>query len=199
MSDRGFQYVASLPRPEVRAALRRGDTRLPSLRIFAEDLLGADGSIDLLAVDSEGRVVVLLISDDGKDRDGLTRALAQRAWVRPRLRDWLQLAPSLPVSADAPVVAWLLCPNFSSQTVAAAADLGSDVIELSTLRCVRNGSEATVLVERISPARGALRDEKVNRPNSPETPEPLEHSPRFRSGLSERDLGLTPEEVRDFE
>lgn len=189
----GLRYISSLPRAEVRSALRAGDVLEAPLRIFAEDLLGAEGPIDLVGVDPEGRVVVLLIGDEGEDREGVTRAIAQRAWVRPRLGDWLQLAPSLPFGIDAPVVAWLLCPTFSPETVAAASDLGPEVIELSTLRCVQNGSEATILVERVTPARAQPEGD------APIPPESRERAARFRSGLSEQDLGLTPDEIHDFD
>jgi len=187
----GPRYVGSLPRPLVRAALRRSGTLEPALRVFAEDLLGADATIDLVGVDPEGRVVVVQVGEEGEDRSCVVRALAQRAWVRPRLGDWLQLAPSLPFQPDAPVVAWLLCPRFSPDTLAAARELGSDVIELSTLRGIQNGAEATVLVERVTPARIHTAHEPF--------PEPPDGGSRFRSGLSQHDLGLGPDERRDFE
>jgi hypothetical protein len=189
-----LEYIPNLPRAELRAALRTGSGFAPALRVFAEDLLGADGTIDLVGVDEAGRVVVVLIGDEGQDRETVTRALAQRAWVRPRLSDWLQLAPSLPFAADAPVVALLLCPSFSSETVAAAADLGPDRIELASLRCVRNGANATVLVDRLT-AAGDPRETG----SAPRPPSGGDRSTRFRSGLSEADLGLTPEEISDFE
>jgi len=164
----------------------------PNLRILAENVLGADTSIDFIAVDPDGRVVLVLIGEDGEDRGLLTQALAERAFVRPRLKDWLQLAPNLGVSATAPVVAHLLCPSFRPETRSAAADLGPEAVELFGLRCVQNGAEATVLLEPITPAsRPAEQQAAVN--TTPERPA------RFRSGLSAEDLGLTAQEIREFE
>jgi hypothetical protein len=191
MPESDLHYVASLPRPELRNALRRAQAFDPPLRILAEDVLGADAPIDFIAVDPDGRVVLVLIGEDGEDQELLTQALAQRAWVRPRIRDWLQLAPNLELSASAPVAVSLLCPSFSSSTQAAAADLGPDVLDLSTLRCVRNGAEATVLLERLSPPGPSDRRRAAVDP-------PAEGGPRFRSGLTAEDLQLTPEEISEF-
>ena len=93
MPESDLRYVAALPRPELRNALRRAQAFDPPLRILAEDVLGADSSIDFVAVDPDGRVILVLIGEDGEDRELLTRAIAQRAWVRPRIRDeiWLKL------------------------------------------------------------------------------------------------------------
>ncbi len=192
MPESDLHYVASLPRAELRNALRRAQAFDPPLRILAEDILGADAAIDFIGVDPGGRVVLVLIGEDGEDRELLTQALAQRAWVRPRIRDWLQLAPNLELSASAPVVVSLLCSSFSGDTLAAAADLGPEVLDLSTLRCVQNGSEATVLLERLSPRGG-----------SPARPASVAPPPTggsgFRSGLTAEDLQLTPEEISEFD
>ena len=196
MPDR-LRFIDPLPRGELRRALRAGDAFEPPLRVFAEDLLGADATIDLVGVDPAGRVIVVLTFEQGEDREAIARALAQRAWVRPRLADWLQLAPSLPFAADAPVVVRLLCPEFSSDTLAAARELGPEIVELATVRCVQNGAEATVLVSRVGEPPEAPRTAPAA-PSASPSPSP-EADTRFRSGLSEADLGLTPEEVRDFE
>jgi hypothetical protein len=186
----GVRSLARLPRPELRAALRRSSPFEPPLEVLAEDVLGAEGVIDLVGVDPEGRVVAVLVGEPGQDRELVTRGIAQRAWLRPRLRDWLKLQPALPFQPEAPVSAWLLCASFCPDTVTAAADLGTDFVELFTFRCVQNGSEAAVLVDRVSAPRPV-------RPRVP-TPSPGPGS-RFRSGLSEQDLGLSPEEIADFE
>ena len=182
-----LRYVDAMPRQELRDALRRAKAFDPPLRILAEDVLGADSRIDFVAVDPSGCVVLVVIGDEGEDSQLLTRALAHRAWVRPRLRDWLQLGPDLEISASAPVVAAILCPSFSPATRAAADDLGPEVVQLSSCRSVRNGAASTVLLERLSP-----------RP-APARPLAADHTSRFRSGLSEADLGLTSEEAREFE
>lgn len=195
MADGGLRYVASLPRAQLRAALRRSAAFDPPLRILAEDVLGADASIDFVGVDPDGRVVLVLIGEDGEDRELLTRALAQRAWVRPRIRDWLQLAPNLGLRPDAPVVASLLCSSFCPDTLAAAGDLGAQTLWLSSLRCVQNGSEASLLLERLSPPAPSAPSAEAG----PAAHATLEHGSRFRSGLSADDLQLTAEEIRDFE
>ena len=130
-----ISYIAPLPRAELRAVLRRSHGALdPSLRILAEDLLGAGSNIDLVAADAAGRVALILIGDEGGDRELFTRAIAQRAWVTARLRDWTQLAPSLGLDIDAPVRLSLLCPSYAAETLAAAAALGPDFMELSVVR-----------------------------------------------------------------
>ena len=192
MPDASLRYIEGLPRQQLRDTLRRAGTFEPNLRILAEDILGADTSIDFIAVDPEGRVVLVLIGEEGEDRGLLTQALAERAFVRPRLRDWLQLAPNLGVSATAPVVVHLLCPAFSPETRSAAQDLGPDVVDLFSLRCVRNGSEATVLLEPLAPA-------SLPAGRQPAVKTTSERLPRFRSGLSADDLGLTQQEIREFQ
>jgi hypothetical protein len=195
-----LRYVSALPRDDLRKALRRPGAFAPPLRILAEDVLGADAPIDFVAVDPSGRVVLVLIAEEGNDEALLTAALAQRAWVRPRIRDWLKLGPDLEVSASAPVVAALLCPTFKAATQAAAADLGPDIILLSTFRCIRDGADATVLVEPLERDR-TLEDTSTPAPAPSRPPDAArsDRSSRFRSGLSEADLGLTAEETREFQ
>jgi len=197
MADRddAVRYVPALPRRELRAALRRADAFDPPLRMLAEDVLGQDAPIDFVAVDPRGCVVVALIGEEGDDAGLFTQALGQRAWVKARLRDWLQLSPGLEISASAPVRALVLCPYFSPTTRAAADALGPELVELVAYRCIRDGTRGTaVLVERVR-ARDAREIGRA--PATAEaSPEP---APRFRSGLSEDDLGLSPDEVREFE
>lgn len=192
MAEAPLRYIAGLPRQQLRDAIRRAEPFEPKLRILAEDVLGGDTYIDFIAVDPDGRVLLVLIGEEGEDQGLLTQALAERAFVRPRLRDWLQLAPNLGVSATAPVVALLLCPEFSSETRAAAADLGPDVVGLSGLRCIQNGSEVAVLLEPLRLASMPAR----RQPAVEATPE---RPARFRSGLSSDDLGLTQQEIREFQ
>ena len=184
-------YAPPLPRAELRRALlrHRGGGLDPALRVLAEDLLGGGSTIDMLAADPNGAAVIILIGEEGDDLSTFTRGLAQCAWVGPRIKDWLKLAPSLGLDPAARVRLLLLCPSYCDETVAAAASLG-DRVELATTRCVRNGSDSVVLVEpRSGPARTAAMAS---------SPAPGA-SPRFRSGLTEEDLDLTPEEVREFE
>ena len=119
----------------------------------------------------------------------MTRGLAQRAWLEPRIRDWLQLAPRIGLRPEAGVRALLICPAFRAEALAAARSLGSEVLSLASYRCVRDGSGVTVLLEPVEVAAVS-----VEAPGPPlAAPEP------FRTGLSDLDLGLTPEERGDFE
>lgn len=160
-----------------------------SLRVIAEDILGADGAIDLVALDPQGGVVLVLVAEDGTDLELMGHALAQRAWVEPRLRDWLQLAPRLGLAADAPVRLLLIAPGFGGSALAAAQALGPAIVDLASYRCVRNGGAMQVLLERIrGRAAAAERAGASQRPLS-----------SFRSGLGDADLSLTAEERSDLE
>lgn len=202
------------PRTELLDAIRhRSSGRQAPLRILAEDVLGAGSTIDLVAVDTSGRLVLLLVCEAGEDLELFTRGLAQRAWVAPRVRDWLQLAPALGVRADGPVRLSLLAPSFREETLAAAEALGPQIVELSTYRWIQNGSAAGVLIEPISPAQtgGASRlaphpaaedpFEQTREPQSASgAPAPAASSgSQFRTGLTEEDLNLTDQESREFE
>lgn len=180
-----LRWVGAPERGALHRALRQ---RLPDLglvlRVLAEDLLGAEAPIDWLALDPQGGVVLVLVGSDGDDLALVGRALAQKAWVEPRLRDWRQLAPRLGLEADAPVRLLLLAPSFSAASLAAAGSLGPVVAGLATYRCVRNGGSVEVLLE---PAhRSPLRDEAP----------PIRST--FRSGLTDADLSLTPGEREDL-
>ncbi|MCC6642204.1 MAG: hypothetical protein IT386_13675 [Deltaproteobacteria bacterium] len=182
-----ISLVAPPARPDLRRAVRSrlADLGL-TLRVIAEDLLGADGAIDLVALDPQGGVVLALLADEGGDLELMGRALAQRSWVEPRLRDWLQLSPRLGLAADAPVRLLLLAPGFGPAALAAAQALRAGLVDLATYRCVRNGGAVEVLLERV---RGrAPADRAGSRPLS-----------TFRSGLGDADLSLTPEERSDLE
>ena len=81
-------------RPRIHAAA-------PELRLIARDLLGAGAPIDFVAVDPSGGVTLLLVGEAGEDLELVARGLAQHAWVTPRVRDWLQLAPELGARPEA--------------------------------------------------------------------------------------------------
>ena len=181
-----------LSRDAIRAAVLQANPFEPPLRILAEDVLGADSRIDLVAADPSGHVVLVLIGDEGEDGALLTRGLAQRAWVRPRLADWLKLGPQLEIQAQAPVQVVLLCPSFSPETRVAAEDLGAGALQLYTCRNIRHAGGAIALVERISPLPARVANLPIGEPEPPP-------AARFRSGLSEEDLGLSAEEIHDFD
>jgi hypothetical protein len=162
----------------------------PALRLIAEGVLGADSSIDFVGVEPTGRVVLIFIGEEGDDLELVGRAVAQRAWVEPRIRDWIQLAPNLGVRPGAGTRAVLLCPSFRHETEVAAAALGDQAVSLLRYRCLRNGGNLEILTEPVAReiARGS-------------TPPGSDRSgvPAFRTGLSHEDLGLTAEEHLEFD
>jgi hypothetical protein len=183
-------WVAPPPRSELRRAIRGRLSELGlSLRIIAEGLLGADGRIDLVALDPQGGVVLALLADDGLDLELVGRALAQRAWVEARLRDWLQLSPRLGIDPEAPVRVLLLAPSFGAPARAAGRALGAALVDLVAYRCVQNGGAVAVLLEPI-------RDRAPGGRGLGESDRLLS---TFRSGLGDADLSLTPEERSDLE
>ncbi len=184
------RLVPAPGRQELRSAVRSrlADLGIP-LRVVAEDILGAEGPIDLVALDPDGGVVLVLLASDGADLELAGRGLAQRSWVEARLRDWQQLSPRLGIAPHAAVRLLLVAQEFGPQALAAAQALGPSVTGLATYRCVRNGGALQVLLERVrvGTATTALGAER-GAPSS-----------RFRSGLGDSDLSLTPEERRDLE
>ena len=88
--------VASLPRDELHERVRARMAEFGgALRVIAEDLLGADSTIDWVAVDAQGQLAVILLGQAGRELELIARGVAQRAWVGARIKDWLQLAPNL--------------------------------------------------------------------------------------------------------
>ena len=130
------------------------------------------------------------VGEEGDELELIARAVAQRAWVEPRVRDWIQLAPTLGVRPGAGVRTVLLCPSFRHETEAAAAALGDQSVSLARYRCLSNGGNLEILIEPITRAV-ALR---------PTPPRPDQSGrPAFRTGLNHEDLGLTAEEYVEFE
>ena len=178
------------PRRELLRLLRASAAGLwPAWRVIAEDVLGADATIDWVALEPGGRACLVLVGEQGEDLELVTRALAQRAWLGPRLRDWLQLAPRVGLRPEAGVRALLFCPSFRSEAQAAASALGPEVLSLASYRCVRDAAGVSVLVEPIRTESGAA--ETIDAQAQPPAP--------FRTGLSDLDLGLTPDERHEFE
>jgi len=167
-----------------------------SLRILAQDVLGADARIDLVAADPEGRVTLVLWTTGDEDLALTALGLAQRAWVAARLPDWIQLAPQLGLQAEAPVRVLLLAPDFSPTAVAAVRAADPEDIDLLRFRCFRgpsNGGRVSVVLE---PVRLAGASRPARAPRRPGSPPP---AARFRSGLSDADLDLTPDERRGLD
>ncbi len=166
---------------------------IPGARLLAERLLGADSRIDFVAVEPSGRVILVLVGEEGQDLELIGRGLAQRAWVEARLRDWLQLAPSLGIRPEARIKVWLLCPSIRPESIAAASQVGSDSLAWAVYRCVRNGSRVETLLEIPSAAR-----------STPEAParapaEPAAGGTGFRTGLADTDLGITAAEHSELD
>jgi hypothetical protein len=180
------------PRPDLVHQLRARVGELwPALRVIAEDVLGAETTIDWVALEPGGRAVVVLVGEAGEDLELVARGLAQRAWLLARLRDWAQLAPRIGLRPEAGVRALLLSPAFRPEAVAAVASLGPETLSLATYRCVRDRSGSSVLLETVPTA--ALPGEQSAAETPAVQPQP------FRTGLTDVDLALTPEERREFE
>jgi hypothetical protein len=185
----------ALARPPRKSQLIEGlrarlDEVVPSLQLIAEGVLGADSNIDFVGVEPTGRAVLILVGEDGDDLELIGRAIAQRAWVEPRIRDWVQLAPNLGLRPGAGTRAVLLCASFGDQTKAAAAALGSEAVSLVRYHYLQNRGNPEILIEPI--ARAAPHAPTPRRADSSAT------AP-FRTGLSHEDLGLTAEEYVEFE
>jgi len=177
--------------------LRARAARLwPALRVIAEDVLGADATIDWVALEPGGRAVAVLVGEDGQDLELVARALAQRAWLAARLRDWLQLAPRIGLRPEAGARAIALSPGFRPEALAAARSLGPEVLSLASYRCLRDASGVSVLLEPEGVAQAATSSAPLAATNGSgpaAAPEP------FRTGLTDLDLVLSPEETREFE
>ncbi len=178
-------------RPQLIEGLRaRLDDVGPAVRLIADGVRGADANIDFVGVEPTGRVVLIFVGREGGDLELIGRAVAQRAWVEPRIRDWIQLAPNLGVRPGAGARAVLLCPSFRHETEVAAAALGDQAVSLVRYRCLRNGSSLEILIEPIA--------REVAHASTPPRPD-RSGLPAFRTGLSHEDLGLTAEEYVEFE
>jgi len=156
----------------------------PPLQVVAERVLGLDARIDLVARDERGGTVVVCVAGAGEDLAGIANALAQRAWLAPRLPDWLQLAPRLPIDPIHGVRALLLAPHFDARSLGAARTLGDGTLELALYRARR---EATGWSVEIEPVGGP--DPGPGEPSLVVPPESL-----FRTGLDEADLGMSAPE-----
>lgn len=180
--------AAPPPRAELLRQLReRLPEALPGVQVVAEGILGAGTPIDLLAIDAGGRAVLVLVGGPDEGLELLGRGLAQRAWVEPRLGDWLQLAPQLALRPEAGVGLVLMAPGFTPEVEAAARSLGDAAPTLRVYRCVRNGAGVSALVEPDAPAPAGGASLAPEPSAAPELPP-------FRTGLTDADLGLDPDE-----
>lgn len=186
-----FKLTEPPSRPQLIEQLRvRISEVVPALKLIAEGVLGADANIDFVGVEPTGRVVVVLVGREGDDLGLIGRAIAQRAWIEPRIRDWIQLAPNLGLRPGAGARSVLLCPSFRHETEAAAAALGEQIISLVRYRCLLSAGDLEILLEPVT--AGAADRPTPARPDASALP-------RFRTGLRHEDLGLTAEEYNEFE
>jgi len=201
-------------RPSLRRAIRHRLRRFdPTIRVIAEGFLAETSAIDLLAVGDEGEIISIRIGRGGDDAALLTHALADLSWLRPRLADFLKLAPGLGLEPSAEPRAMLLCPEFARETRAAAEIFPDRSIELATYHCLRQQGQLGVLLKtestsqpktgertRTEPhATGREAQGIATAPTLSEPPRPLPTSPSqsgFRTGLSDADLRIEVEEEK---
>jgi hypothetical protein len=184
--------AAPPPRDELLRQLRgRLGELIPGLRLVADCLLGAESTIDFVGIEPSGRAVLVLVGGEDEDLELVGLSLAHLAWVKPRLRDWLQLAPDLGIRPEAGGTVWLLCPSFRPEAVAAARTLGADTLSLARYRYLRDAGKVEMLIETVF-------GDRESPPREPAPPPPA-GPPAFRTGLSDADLGLSPEERSEFE
>jgi len=193
-----LRLIAPPDRPALLAQLRsRLGHAAPGARLLAEGLHGADSTIDFVAIEPTGAVVVVLVGDHDEDLELVGRALAQRAWVEKRLGDWAQLAPGLGLRADAPVRALLLCPAYRAESRLAIDAVGRNVMTAGLYRCLQDGAGLAVVIEQLGFADAEVQPAPSSQ--EPVGPAAAPTSAPFRTGLTDADLGLTPEEKREFE
>jgi hypothetical protein len=169
-----------------RLALRRAlGAHWPSLRVVAENLLGAETRIDLVGVGADGETLLVLQGEPGRDLELVARGLAQRAWVEARLGDWLQLAPELRARPESGVAALLLCSSFGPEALAAAGAAGPGQIRLAVCHFAPEGPELRAFIAPIERVAGRPAAVGVG-PDQPRA--------EFRTGLCDADLGLSAEE-----
>lgn len=170
---------------------------VPGFRPLARDLLAEESRIDLVGVDERGAGVLVCVAGAGQALALLGRLLAWRRWLEPRLADWLKLAPGLPLRPELPIRGVLACPNFGPEARAAAAALEAGWLQLLRYRAVRNGSGVGLLLDA---ADASGRDPIPSSAPVAELPHGAATAPsRFRTGLSDDDLGLSETEVAEFE
>jgi len=206
MPDLSSKTRQTLSRDEIRRQLPHLAT---PLRLLGEDWLAASKTIDFVTLDPKGDVTLLLVGEAGEDPILFTQALAHRSWIAERLGNWRQLAPDAGIAADAQVRAVLLCPSFAPETLVAAESLGGVILPVR-FRGIESNGESHAFFESLSdsspeqPENGSV----VQAPEAPLAAPESDSPPRgksrrfrtlpFRSGLTEEDLDLTPEEADDF-
>ena len=195
-------------RPSLRRAIRHQLRRFdPTIRVVAETFLAEASPIDLLAVGGEGEIISIRIGQEGDDPTLLTQSLADLSWLRPRLGDFLKLAPGLGIEPSAEPRAMLFCTNFTNETRAAVENFPPRSIELLTYHCFRQQGQLAVLFESWAPPQthsSALDASEQRAPGrrSAERNPPLAGAPSpssFRTGLRDADLCSDVEEEKSLD
>ena len=195
-------------RPSLRRAIRHQLRRFdPTIRVIAESFLAEASPIDLLAVGGEGEIISIRIGRDDEDARLLTQSLADLSWLRPRLGDFLKLAPGLGIEPSAEPRAMIFSTHFANETRAAVENFPSRSIELLTYHCFRQQGQLAVLFESGSPSQtqSAAQDagglQMYGRPG-PARGLPLAGAPspsNFRTGLCDADLTSDLEEEKSLD
>jgi hypothetical protein len=196
VSDPGWARVARPAAPTREGVLGHLEALLEMaadpLRIVARQIQGLDGEIAAVACDREGAAVVVGYADSGEELGQLGHLLAQRSWLAPRIQDWLQLNPQLPLRADRTPRLLLLGAEFGPAVLAAARGLGG--VALARVRALE--SERGVVMGLEPVAGGEARAPEAPRqaegpPGEIRDPAPRAHHPSrstFRTGLHPEDL-----------
>jgi hypothetical protein len=167
------------PGRELRRSLRAALEALEGgLRVLAEDFLGLEDAVDLVAADRARRLVVVLAADPGRELEAVARALAQCEFLGPRVADWKKLQRELPLDPEAGSRALVLAREFPAPARLAARALGGRIGLARCLPTARPGEPLRLELVEGRPGGEAAR----------------EAPSAFRFGLSDEDLGLTPEE-----
>lgn len=166
-------------RRALRAALAPQLARVGTpLVVIAEDLIGEeDAGIDWVASSPDGVAWVVLVDPGSGDAALLEQALVQRAWVGNRLRDWCQLAPSLPLRPDLPARALLIARDFARTTQLAAREAAGEELVLARW----SGEPESPTLARLAAPSRARRD-------AAPAAAPARLVSLFRSGLDDADL-----------
>ena len=203
-----FEWEGRPERPSLRRAIRHQLRRFdPTIRVIAETFLAETTQIDLLAVGGEGEIISIRISQHDDDMSLLTQSLADLTWLRPRLGDFLKLAPGLAIEPSAEPRAMLFCTNFRNETRAAAENFPNRSIELLTFHCFRQQGQLAVLFESWTPTRTQPAPPNAHADRTGEALAAEHHSAlvgapspsSFRTGLQDADLAsdLDEEKILD--
>jgi len=197
-----LEWQGAPERRALRRAIRHELLRRDgSWRVIAEELLAESSRIDLLVRGAEGELVVIRIGAAEEDAALLTRLLSDRAWLAPRIEDWMKLAPELDLDPTAGIRGLLVCPDFGRETCLATTGLPERSMELLRYRFLAQQGRLVACLEPVSP--GILPDpasvsedeEIVGRPSRHDLetdPAPVDppRPSRFRTGLRDADLGM---------